>query len=94
MDRNTLFGGNPVSVIIRLAVISIIVGVVLSALNIQPDQIIYHIQRLIRHISDLGFGAVESVFRWFLIGAVVVIPIWLIARVLGLLSRKEGDGRR
>jgi len=94
MERNRLFGGSPAAVIIRLVVISIIVGVVLSALNIRPDEILYHIRRLIQRISELGFGAVETVFGYFLIGAVVVIPIWLIARLLGLLSRKEDDGRR
>ncbi|WP_072385543.1 DUF6460 domain-containing protein [Hyphomicrobium sp. CS1BSMeth3] len=93
MDRNRLFGGNPVAVIIRLVVISIIVGVVLSALNIRPDEILYHIRRLIQRISDLGFGAIETIFGYFLIGAVVVIPIWLIARLLGMF-RKEDDGRR
>ena len=58
MDRNTFFGGNPVAVIVRLVVLSIIVGIVLSALNIRPDEIIYHIQRLIQRISDLGFDCV------------------------------------
>ena len=93
MDRNTLFGGNPVAVIVRLIVISIIVGVVLSALNIRPDEILYHVQRLIQRISDLGFDFVIKVFGYFLVGAVVVIPIWLIARLLGVM-RKGDDGRR
>ena len=94
MDRNRIFGGNPLAVVIRLAVMSIIVGVVLSALNIRPDEILYHIRRLIQRISDLGFGAVETVFGYFLIGAVVVIPIWLIVRLLGLFSNKPDDHRR
>ncbi len=94
MDRNRLFGGNPVAVIVRLVVLSIIVGVVLSALNIRPDEILYHIRRLFERLSELGFGAIETVFGYFLIGAVVVIPIWLIARLLGLFKRSEDDGRR
>lgn len=94
MDRNRLFGGNPVAVIIRLVVISIVVGIVLSALNIRPDEILYHIQRLIQRISDLGFDFVVKIFGYFLIGAVVVIPIWLIARLLGAFGRKDDDVRR
>ncbi len=93
MDRNTFFGGNPVAVIVRLVILSIIVGIVLSALNIRPDEIIYHIQRLIQRISDLGFDFVIKIFGYFLIGAVIVIPIWLIARLLGVM-RKGDDGRR
>jgi hypothetical protein len=93
MDRNRLLGGNPVAVIIRLVVLSVIVGVVLSALNIRPDQLLDHVRRLIQRIYDLGFGVFETAFGYFLIGAVVVIPIWLIARLLGLLSKKQDDGR-
>ena len=36
MDKNRLFGGNPLGVLVRLVVLSIIVGVVMSALNIRP----------------------------------------------------------
>ena len=94
MDSNRLFGGNPMAVIIRLIIISVIVGVVLSALNIRPDEILYHIRRLIQRISDLGFGAIETVFGYFLIGAVVVIPVWLIVRLFGMFSNKPDDDRR
>jgi len=93
MDRNQLFGGNPVAVIVRLVILSIVVGVVLSALNIRPDQLLDHVRRLIERIYDLGFGVFETAFGYFLIGAVVVIPIWLIARLLGLFSKKQDDGR-
>jgi hypothetical protein len=92
MDRNRFFGGNPVAVIVRLVILSIIVGIVLSALNIRPDEIIYHIQRLIQRISDLGFDFVIKIFSYFLVGAVIVVPIWLIARLLGVM-RKGDDGR-
>lgn len=94
MDSNRLFGGNPMAVIIRLIIISVIVGVVLSALNIRPDEILYHIRRLIQRISDLGFGAIETVFGYFLIGAVVVIPVWLIVRLFGMFSNKPDGDRR
>jgi len=93
MDRKHLFGGNPVAVIVRLVVLSIIVGVVLSALNIRPDELLYHARRLLQRIYDLGFGVFETAFGYFLLGAVVVIPIWLIARLLGLFTRKADDGR-
>ncbi|HWV83453.1 MAG TPA: DUF6460 domain-containing protein [Hyphomicrobiaceae bacterium] len=94
MDRNRLFGGNPAAVILRLVVISIIVGIVLSALNIRPDEILYHIRRLIERLSELGFTWVETVIRWFLVGAVVVVPIWLIVRLLGMFSNKPDGDRR
>lgn len=91
LDRNSLFGGNPIGVIVRLVVLSIIVGVVMSALDIRPENILYHIQMLIHRISMLGFGVFEGVLGYFLLGAVVVIPIWIIARILSALG---GGGRR
>jgi len=92
MDRNQLFGGNPLAVLLRLVVLSIIVGIVLSALGIHPSNLFYHFQILIRRISDMGFDAVHAAISYFLIGAVIVIPIWLVARLIGLgrsSTRKE-----
>lgn len=94
MNRNSFWGGNPIAVIVRLVILSIIVGVVLSALNIRPDEIFYHVRRMFRWLYELGFDSIESVIAYFLLGAVIVIPIWLIARVLGMFGRKNDDGRR
>ena len=43
MDRNTFLGGSVLGVLVRLIVLSIVVGVVLSALGITPDNILYRI---------------------------------------------------
>ena len=91
MDRNRLFGGNPLGVLVRLIVLSIIVGIVMSALNIRPENLFYHVQRLIRRISEMGLGIFESAFTYFLLGAAVVIPIWLVARLLGVLGGNRRD---
>ena len=92
MDPDRLLGGNPVGVIVRLIVISIIVGIVLSALNIDPWSIPYHIERLFRRIYEMGFDIFRNAFGYFLLGAIVVIPIWLVARVLGAF-RSDRDRR-
>ena len=77
MDRETLFGGNPVAVLLRLAVLSIIVGIVMSALDITPKDLIFRLRLLMQRVYDLGFGAFESVLQYLLLGAVVVVPVWL-----------------
>lgn len=83
MDRDNFFRGNVGGTIVRLIVLSIVVGIVFSALGISPDNILYHLQRLIQRIRDLGFGVVEQALHYFLLGAVVVVPIWFIARLIG-----------
>jgi len=87
MER--FFGGNPGVVFIRLAVISLIVGIVLSALGLSPYDIINSLKTLIQRIYEMGFDAVEWVFRYFLLGAVIVFPIWFISR----LTKVAGKNR-
>jgi hypothetical protein len=77
-----VFGGSPLAVLVRLALVSILVGVVLSALGLDPWNIIQSVQRLIRNIWNMGWDAVRSLWGYFLLGAVIVIPIWLITRVI------------
>lgn len=75
-------GGSPVAVVFRLILLSILVGVVLSVLGLNPWNIVESIQELIRNIWNMGFDAIEWLLRYFLLGAVIVIPIWLIMRLV------------
>jgi hypothetical protein len=76
------FGGPPLSVIFRLVLLSILVGVILKVLGLDPFNIIRSIEDLIRFVWDLGFDAVVWLWRYFLLGAVIVVPIWLIVRLI------------
>jgi hypothetical protein len=80
-------GGSPIGVFIRLAALSILIGFVLTVLGLDPRNILYSIETLIRWVFTLGFDAIESLWRYLLLGAVVVIPIWLIMRLVQ--SRKS-----
>lgn len=77
-------GGSPAQVLLRLVVISLIVGIVLSALGISPYDIIETAQQFIRRIWNMGFGAIEWIWRYFLLGAVIVVPVWIIIRLLNM----------
>ena len=81
MER--FFGGNPGLVMVRLAILSLVVGVLLAALGFSPFDILDSIRELIVRIYDLGWTAVEKAGRYFLLGAVIVVPIWLLSRVFG-----------
>ena len=75
-------GGSPLAVLGRLILLSILIGVVLSALGLDPWNIVESVQRLIRSIWNMGFDAVRGLWGYFLLGAVLVIPIWLIMRLI------------
>ncbi|MBR1158525.1 MULTISPECIES: DUF6460 domain-containing protein [Bradyrhizobium] len=76
-------GGSPLSVAFRLILLSILVGVVLAAIGLDPWNILYSIRRLFQSIWDFGFDAINWAWRYFLLGAVIVIPIWLLSRLFG-----------
>jgi hypothetical protein len=80
-------GGSPIGVFIRLALLSILIGFVLTVLGLDPRNIIWSIGELIRAVFNLGFDAIGWVWSYFLLGAAVVIPIWLIMRLVQ--SRKS-----
>ena len=90
MER--FFGGNPALVLIRLAILSLIVGVVLAALGFSPFEILDSLRRLAERIYDMGFAAIEKAFRYFLLGAVIVFPVWLVMRVLKIVGRTSSGG--
>ena len=82
------FGGPPLSVIIRLVLLSILVGVVLAAIGFDPWNIIHSIRRLLDTIWNMGWDAISWLWRYFLLGAVVVIPIWLLSRIFSSPRRR------
>ena len=89
MDKNQIFGGNPLGVVIRLAALSVVVGVVLSALNIHPQDLFTYVRLLAQRLYSLGFGAIEGALGYLVLGAVVVVPIWFIARLLGAFRGRD-----
>jgi hypothetical protein len=80
-------GGSPLAVLIKLALLSILVGMILSAVGLDPLNILNSIEHLLRGVWEMGFDAVRWLWRYFLLGAVLVVPIWLVVR----LSRRVGS---
>ena len=75
------FGGPPLSVIFRLILLSILIGVILEVIGLDPWNIIESIKTLVQRIWDMGFDVVRWLWRYLLLGAAVVVPIWLIVRL-------------
>lgn len=75
------FGGPPLAVVGRLVLLSILVGVILAAIGLDPWNILESVRRLIEHVWNMGFDAVRWLWRYFLLGAVIVVPIWLLVRL-------------
>ena len=77
-----LLGGAPLAVFVRLMVISLIVGALLMWIDIRPGEIFRGVERLIRHAWMMGFDAVRALVDYALAGAIIVVPIWLVLRLM------------
>jgi hypothetical protein len=86
---NRFLGDSPGRVAVRLIVLSFIVGLVLSTLNIHPFDVYYWVERAIRRIYDMGFAFFEEALGFLIVGALIVVPVFLLMRLLRL-----GGGRR
>ncbi|MGI9405340.1 MAG: DUF6460 domain-containing protein [Hyphomicrobiaceae bacterium] len=75
------FGGSPVAVLFKLVVFSVILGFVLQQFGILPEDLIRSFLDLIRWVYEQGFEAIDWIFQYFLIGAVIVFPVWFLARL-------------
>lgn len=82
MPRN--IGGT----ILRLFILSLVVGIVLSVFEIDPEALLGSIGGTVERIFDLLVDALEWAVPFVLIGAIVVVPIWLILVVLRMARRR------
>lgn len=79
---NRFLGDTPGRVLLKLILVSLFVGVIMNAFNWSPLDILYGFENFARRIWNLGFGAIERFAGYFLLGAVVVVPCFIILRLL------------
>jgi hypothetical protein len=80
--RQSVLWWAAIAVIFRLILLSILIGVILEVLGLDPWNIIESLRRLMLRIWDMGFDAVRWLWRYLLLGAAVVVPIWLVVRLM------------
>lgn len=80
-------GGSPVAVAIKLVFVSLVVGALLAWLDLRPYELVEGLMRFARRLWALGFDAVREVADYIIAGAILVVPIWFLARLLGARRR-------
>ncbi len=78
-----VLGGSPLSVLVKLIFLSLIVGAIMAFLGLTPKGLFDAIGTFVRSILNLGTDAIWQVAQWVVAGALVVVPIWLVLRLLG-----------
>lgn len=75
-------GDTPLRVLVKLVFISLIVGFIMSVLNWTPWDLFENVREMALHLWHTGFAAIADFIHYILLGAVIVVPIFLISRVL------------
>ena len=74
-------GDHPVRVAVRLLLLSLVVGWVLRWLDLSPAELFSWASDRAHEVVDLGFDAVTRFGDTILLGAVVVVPVFLLSRL-------------
>lgn len=74
-------GGSPAGVLVRLAILSLIVGFLMSVFGVRPQDVIDGAIDLFHAAIRDGFGVFQDIGANILTGAVLVVPIWFLIRL-------------
>ena len=77
-------GGSPTGVFLRLLFLSVLVGAVMSMLGMTPGRLFWHLYDSARALIEVGLASLHDFGGWILAGAIVVVPLWLIARLVAV----------
>ncbi|NNU46757.1 hypothetical protein G9X68_06425 [Rhizobium sp. WYCCWR 11279] len=80
-QANRFLGDSIGRTLIKLIVVSLIVGFVMTVFGLTPWAIIYGIRDFILEIWYRGFSALGHVGDYLLLGATIVIPLFIILRL-------------
>ncbi|MBJ3784618.1 DUF6460 domain-containing protein [Devosia sediminis] len=75
-------GGKPVSVLVKLVLLSLLVGFVMVMFGFDAADLVRGALDLVRETIRDGAGLFRQVSVYILTGAAVVVPIWLVLRLL------------
>ena len=75
-------GGSPVAVLLKLVVVSLLVGVLLMWLNIRPLDVFRILSDLGERLWALGLDGLREFGTYIVAGGAIVVPLWLLSRVL------------
>lgn len=78
---NNFLGDTPGKTLVRLLIISFVVGIIMSTLGLTPVDLWYKFQDFVVRLYNLGFDAIWRIGKYFVWGAMVVVPVFLLMRL-------------
>ncbi|MCO5063424.1 MAG: DUF6460 domain-containing protein [Rhizobiaceae bacterium] len=77
-----ILGDSPLRVLVKLLAVSLVVGMVMHAFGWSPLDVFYSIENFFINLWNMGFRAFDRLFTYLLLGAAVVIPAFIVIRLL------------
>jgi hypothetical protein len=74
-------GDTPLRVILKLLVVSFLVGLVMNAFGWSPMDVLYGIREFFLDLWNLGFRAIDRFLGYILLGAAIVVPVFILLRI-------------
>lgn len=81
---NRFLGDSPLRVVVKLLVVSLIVGFLMKVFGWTPFGILHTIEAFLRDLWRQGFAALGAFGDYLILGGAVVLPAFLIIRLLSL----------
>lgn len=79
---NRVLGDTLARTILKLIVVSLIVGFIMAVFGIVPMDILNGIRDFVLDLWHTGFAALGNVGNYLLLGATIVIPVFILLRIL------------
>lgn len=76
---------NVVATILKLLAACLVVGLLLAALDVTPTEVFRDMGGTLRETLDMASSFLGWALQYILLGAAVVIPIWLVIVAVNLL---------
>ncbi|GGA56843.1 DUF6460 domain-containing protein [Pelagibacterium lentulum] len=83
-----VLGDTPGRLFVRLVVMSLIVGFLMAIFGVSPQDIFRSVERFFADMFDNSFEVLYRAFSYVVTGAMVVIPIWIVMRLMASARRR------
>lgn len=74
-------GDSPLRVLLKLVIVSFLVGLVMSAFGWTPWDVLDGIRTFFERIWTMGFATLDRFLGYMLLGAAIVVPIFIVLRI-------------
>ncbi len=78
---NRFLGDSPGRTIVKLIVVSLIVGFVMAVFDLRPFDILHSLRDFVLDLWHSGFRALGAFGDYLLLGATIVIPAFILLRL-------------